>query len=393
MSDSTGRPQDIASPSGTEAEEPSEAPAPWEVGRKNPPPQDPASVHYAPGQGAPPAGYGAAPPQAPYGAPAGQQPPYPGGYTPNQQPGAYPPQRQPPYGGYPPGQAPYGQQQPYGQAPYGQQPYGQPSYRPAVATPASVNERNAALFKWLGPAIGAVIMIGFLCYEFIAPTVGPATLSRFVSPDQRYSVMAPADWSKSVQALDPTSDSKAAGALFVDGPAKIDITTDDIVALRAHDLLTSNGPVPDSVTGDPLPVLHKMYTNRLSPMKDYQEQPAQNVQTNLGPAEISEFTCEGGEFGLGGPTHGYQASIISGDTTYEVVAQCNEKSWSGLQPMFMQVIKSMAPPDGKAVSSDLDLDSGSQGSGSSAPASSGPPPIAPPPPDDTGTDTSTDDSQ
>lgn len=381
MSDPTGRPQDSPSSTDTESSEPL---APWEIGRKNPPQPPPAPIHYAAGQ-APPAGYGAPPPQAPYGAQPGQQP----------YPGAYPPQGQPPYGYPPQGQAgqPYAQQ-PYGQAPYGQPPYGQPAYRPGqMSTGAS--DRNA-LYKWLGPAIAAVFVIGFLCYELIAPSVGPDKLARFVSPDQRYSVMAPTDWSKTVEALDPTSESKAAGALWVDGPAKIDVTTDSVIALKAQDLLTSNGPVPDSLTGDPLPVLHRNFTNRLKVMRDYNEQSAQTVQTDLGPALVSEFTCEGGEFGLGGAAHGYQASIIYGDTTYEVVTQCNEKSWSALSPMFMQVIKSMAPPDGKPVVSDLDLDSGSSGSSdSSAPASnsrSDPPPIAPPAPDDFGTGSGSDDN-
>jgi hypothetical protein len=372
MNDPTGSPEGTASPAtDTGSSESSEPLAPWEVARK-PAQPPPGEVHFAPGQNAPQAG-------GPYGA---QQTP----------PGQQPYSQQQPYGqqGYgqqqPYGQQPYGQQQqPYGQQPYGQQPYARPA-RSAGAGPGEAS----AYTKWIGIGLAVLFVIGFLAYELITPNVSPpASYTHYVSADGRFSMDVPADWSVTSQVPDSDKDIPTGGALFKDGPAKVDVTTSTVTELRAHDLLTSKGPVPDSLTSDPTNILHKMGKEIAeSSIQNYQEGPFQTIQTNLGSGLVSEFTGTGGMFGLGGPMHGYHASVINGDYTYLVTTQCPQKSWAGLQPVFLKVIKSIAPHDGKAVETpDLGtgLDSGSGSSDSSTPdANSGSGSdvhtIAPPPP-------------
>jgi hypothetical protein len=77
--------------------------------------------------------------------------------------------------------------------------------------------------------------------------------------------------------------------------------------------------------------------------QNYQEEPAQTVNTHFGQARRSAFTASGT---FGRKIRGYRATALALQTQFDVVCQCPEADWENLQPAFARVIESLGPSAG-----------------------------------------------
>jgi hypothetical protein len=190
----------------------------------------------------------------------------------------------------------------------------------------------------------------WIAYELIPGSVSPPSgFTKFKSSDNRFAIDQPLGWDVTSNPVDPNSDSTMGSALFRSGSAKINITSDTVGDIKGQVLLYSSNVLPPDFSSDPADALHDLMKSRIAAtMKNYVEQPAITVDTNFGTARVSEFTGVGGLFGLGGPMHGYRASVSDGQCGFEIVEQCPEKSWSGMSQPFRNVIQSIGPADGSA---------------------------------------------
>ena len=229
-------------------------------------------------------------------------------------------------------------------------------YRPPVAGPTGFavadHEGDQSKIKLIAGAIVAILIVAFLLFELVpGSNAAPGTFKRYVSSDGRFSCDVPSQWTLTSSAADPTDKTAVGGMLAKAGAAKIDVTSDTVASLRASILLNSSAALPEGMFNDPVNQLHNADKAKIAAaMKDYNELAPQTMESGMGDALVSEFTGKGGFLGLGGAMHGYRASMVDGDYTFEIVLQCPEKSWSDLKPAFERVIKGMAPGEGGVFS-------------------------------------------
>jgi hypothetical protein len=174
------------------------------------------------------------------------------------------------------------------------------------------------------------------------PAVAPTSYTHYVGSDKSFSCDAPAGWD--VIAAD-TSTTSVGGAVFKTGDAKIDITTGSTADVLASDLLHSSSLVPTSLTGSKAEALQSQSKKKVSGIvKGYNEQNGLAFSCGYADAICAEWTATGNFFGMGGPLHGYRASLVNGSHTATVVCQCADSEWPTLKPAFQHVLQSMAAP-------------------------------------------------
>lgn len=173
----------------------------------------------------------------------------------------------------------------------------------------------------------------------------PTSYTTFTTPDNIFTCDAPAGWTQTLAAKYTLpgggSDDDAGGVVFESGSAKIDVTIDSVVKLKANELLNSSTAVPGSLGEAPVVTLHKRTI--ISNLRGYSEQGATSYESQMGPAMSSEWTASGPLFGIPTKLHGYRVSMVADQYTIVVVCEGLDSQWAQLQPVFTHVIDSIAP--------------------------------------------------
>lgn len=73
--------------------------------------------------------------------------------------------------------------------------------------------------------------------------------------------------------------------------------------------------------------------------KDFEEMPGEEFQNSFGKGWLSTFT---GKEGFGGKQKAYRLTLPGGQFQYTVIAKCPEKKWETYEPVFLEVLKSVA---------------------------------------------------
>lgn len=115
-----------------------------------------------------------------------------------------------------------------------------------------------------------------------------------------------------------------------------------------------NEVVPPSLTGSRAASLHKRSGKAVAKnLRNYKEKKAPALKNGMGgmyvdenkkfvsDARMSEYTASANKFGLGGPVHGFRATLAGGELVATVVCQCSERDWPKLKPAFLRVIASV----------------------------------------------------
>lgn len=176
------------------------------------------------------------------------------------------------------------------------------------------------------------------------PAEAPASYTHFAAEDRSFQCDQPAGW----ESTSAGGHGVASGVLFKKGPAKIDITADlqgslmGDIARSSNNMLGGLAPGLAGKTRPPVETLHEMGKKELAEsIKDYQEQPMQQIQGRMGDARMSEYTGGGGIFSP--KVHGLRVTMLGGERRITVICQCPESDWQTLHPAFTRVIGSLSP--------------------------------------------------
>lgn len=207
-------------------------------------------------------------------------------------------------------------------------------------------------------AVGALVLGALFFLQASKPerTAAPTKYARFIAPDRSFVCEAPAGWDKKSAGAHGIM----SGALFTNGKAKIDITSDlqgslmgDIARATSAQSEGMAGSLPPGMALANLPQerapveqLHQAGKKPLAAtMQNYAELPMQPLQSRLGEARFSEWTGDAGLMG-GGKMRGYRVTILGGERRVTVLCQCAEPDWKTLKPAFARIIRGIGPGGG-----------------------------------------------
>lgn len=181
------------------------------------------------------------------------------------------------------------------------------------------------------------------------PVPAPAGFETYASTDHIFTCAAPVGWRR-VESEGHNSDTGAVdsadvpgGVLFGQGSATIDVTTGRMAEVLKNELLSSGGPVPESMTGSRAVALHRQDRAKLKlMMQGVTLEPSRSFTSAFGECVSQEWRGRSKFFGWGGPQHGYLMSMVNGDHTATVTCQCAETDWPTLKPAFLHVVNSVA---------------------------------------------------
>lgn len=231
--------------------------------------------------------------------------------------------------------------------------------RPVSAAPMMMVEDSGSSRKitmYFGSAFAAVLLvIGFFVFRTPPPVPAPTGFSSFTAQNNSFACETPDGWD-----LQPTgeagtkTDKQSDGIIMRKGNAEIRVTMVDVAGQMASELLFGSNPVPESVTGSRAGSLHKRskkaFANRF---KGYEEKAVGNIDSKMGgiyfsdskemmsDTQVTEFTATSNRWGLGGPLHGYRASLGGGQWIAAVTCVCSERDFQKLRPAFLRVIASV----------------------------------------------------
>jgi hypothetical protein len=187
----------------------------------------------------------------------------------------------------------------------------------------------------------------------------PTGFMPYVGSDKSFACQSPNGWKRSESGANGIMSSVA----FTSGTAKVKITSDlqgslmaDMTRANNAQAENLNGSLPEGMPEQvaaqmpkPVPPVEKLHKAGKKSMEetfgDYEETAMTSFPCALGEARLSEFTGEAGIL-QGGKTHGYRATILSGDRRVTVVCQCPESDWSTLKPAFGTILQSLSPGGG-----------------------------------------------
>jgi len=192
----------------------------------------------------------------------------------------------------------------------------------------------------------AIALIGWLIYVIVPmPVKTPTSFTNYISPDQQFLISAPEGWAVT-RTTSKSSDIPNNETTFKAGADKVDV---ELLSdsQSAFNKLMNQAYYSGNALTDPAGLLHQStewrgtYTHQR-----YKEQMPLQVDCNFGPMDYSEFTGAGGLFGWGGQMHGYRATVNGSGVGVLVLCECPEADWVKMQPVFMQILKTVGPADG-----------------------------------------------
>lgn len=227
-----------------------------------------------------------------------------------------------------------------------------PVYAPApyADEAASGTGRRALLISGAVAAL-VVAFVGYYLFRTPPPVAAPTGYAAFAASDNSFLCDAPQGWQTRIaEGLKQENGSPTVeGVTFSSGNAQIQVITNTISSQVARELVFGKDLVPESMTGSRSAALHKKSKKALArSLRGYQEKPVIMLETPMGgsgpladPARISEFSATGNRWGLGGPLHGYRASLAGRQYVASLTCQCSERDWPKLKPAFMHTIKTL----------------------------------------------------
>ena len=203
-------------------------------------------------------------------------------------------------------------------------------------------------------AIGAfflVVVVAGGLFMFVGrnpPKVdAPTAFVAYTAPDKSFSCQQPEGWDVS----DAAGGAVVASAAFMQGGAKIDITSDLSGSLMA-DINKSFGQMgggmmdafPGAGGGEvqktPVEKAHdRIGASLAEKFSDFEDGPTLTFTSKVGQARYSEFSAKAGRFG--GRMKGIRATMLGGERQIRVLATCPERDWESLKPAFEKVIGSI----------------------------------------------------
>lgn len=223
-------------------------------------------------------------------------------------------------------------------------------------------ERNPTK-AWLlggGGVASAALLVAIFFLKASKPEIVPAPtrFAAYSAADKSFVCESPDGWAKQGSAAHGIM----SGALFKNGPASINITSDLMGSLMG-DMAAAGSGIAGSVPAGmenlvpgmeqalkearkpPVEKVHEMGKKRIAgEFKTYEEQPAKPFPSKIGDARYSEFTADGGW--RVGKVRGYRVTMLGGERSVTVICQCPEENWPTLQKSFARVIGSIAPGRG-----------------------------------------------
>ena len=208
---------------------------------------------------------------------------------------------------------------------------------------------DPGLVRLIFGVILLLIIGGVAAHYLIVPNVPPPSgLTHYVAPDRSFSVDIPQGWDVTWKQPDVQHNVDDYKLIVTNGPAKIDIEVGTLSEFSRNALLSGGNVTASDFVRDPSASLQEVTEFRGSyQVQNYHEDfMTARVKTKLGDAVYTDYKGKGGMFGIGGPVTGYRASICDGEKTYMLILQSPTKSWAGLEPTYLKVIKSMSTFDG-----------------------------------------------
>lgn len=212
----------------------------------------------------------------------------------------------------------------------------------------------------IGGGLAVVLVLFFVIRAFRpAPIPAPTAFLPYTAPDKSFVCESPGGWGRDEAGVEG---SQAAGVVFKQGSARIDIDSDETSGVmtdiinatnaqqqQAREDMMSTPGIPQNlpIPPPPVPAVEQLHTRAASGFAarygDYHEQPIHAFQSGLGDARLSEWT---GTESMGRHLHGYRVTMIGRDKCIRLNCRCPEADWKTLQPAFVRVIRSVAPGPG-----------------------------------------------
>ena len=251
---------------------------------------------------------------------------------------------------------------------------GAPSvYVPPRAADAEVwQDTDAGSARKIWAGVGAAVVAGlaigaFTLFRAPARATVPTAYIPYTSGDQLWGFDVPQGWSETASGA-ATGDDHAVGFNAVtcsSGSAEVNISISTVSGLVKNQLLFGNDITPDAMTGGSH--ANSVQKSTLKPFKktlrDYQETDvATNLPWQMGgevikgfsangvtmpdiktepDVKMAEFKASSNKWGLGGPVHGYRATLGGSTLIAYAVCQCSERDWPAVKPAFERVLASV----------------------------------------------------
>ena len=245
-------------------------------------------------------------------------------------------------------------------------------YVPPRAADAEVwqdPDAGSARKIWAGIGVSAVaaLVVGAFClFRAPARATVPTAYAPYTSGDQLWGFDAPQGWTRTASGA-ATGDPHAVGFNAVtcsSGSAEINISISTVSGLIQNQLLFGNNITPEAMGGSHANGIQK---STLKPFKktfrDYQEtEIAASLPWKMGgevvkgfsaggvsmpdiktepDVKVAEFKASSNQWGLGGPVHGYRATLGGSTLIAYAVCQCSERDWPAVKPTFERVLASV----------------------------------------------------
>ena len=256
-------------------------------------------------------------------------------------------------------------------------PRSAPAPRTAPAVEEAPRGPNKALMIAGGVAV-VLMIVAFFLFRPPAPVPAPTSFAAFTAADLSFACQVPEGWDRRAggAAGNDKQTLSEDGVFLRSGNARIEVTTNTVASLIKSQLMFGNSIVPEAMEGSRAAAIHSRSKLALShSLRGYAEKAVPNCPNGMGATLftggrfvpdglLSEYTARGNYLGLGGPVHGYRASVAGPTLIASVVCQCSEKDWPKLEPAFRRVIGSIHEA-GKAAPQGLQV----PGAGGSLPTS------------------------
>lgn len=226
---------------------------------------------------------------------------------------------------------------------------------PAYEDPDSGTMRKI-LLGFGGVVLAAILVGAYFLFRTPPPVPAPTGFTAFTAQNDSFRCETPNGWN-----LQPTgkagvkTDNQTDGILMTNGNAQIRITMVDIAGQMQSELLFGKEIVPESMGGSRANSLHKRSKKVFAArFKEFKETPySGGIPSKMGgiyfndskemvpDTKMTEFTASSNRWGLGGPVHGFRASLGGGQLIAAVTCYCSERDWEKLKPAFLHVIGSV----------------------------------------------------
>jgi hypothetical protein len=202
---------------------------------------------------------------------------------------------------------------------------------------------NTLLFVAIGVGgLFSLIMVGAVIFFIVrlsanSGITAPDSFKTYESPEAVFHLDYPTGWKVTASGL------KGRLAVTMEKSSALIQVNESLRGSLVGDIAGSGsrGDEPDEHT--PVAAVHALKKKEFAEeYTRYEENKPDFVNTRFGKVARSEFK---GVKGLG-KVHGYRATALAGQTSFDVMCQCSEGNWEMLRPAFERAIASLGPGTG-----------------------------------------------